>query len=98
MINNIGTTTPTAVQPQLNAQRMNSKDAASEFEALMIAQIVKQMRSSDSEFGMFAGDSSDSYGSIFDMQMSRFITDQGGFGLADSLRGHIEKLTDTSGV
>jgi Rod binding domain-containing protein len=64
----------------------------------MIAQLVKEMRSSDSEFGMFAGDSSDTYGSIFDMQMSRFMTDQGGFGLADSLRGHIAKMTNSSGA
>ena len=68
-----------------------SKDVASEFESLMIAQMLKQMRGSSEDGGLFPGDKSDTYGGMFDMYFGRFLSENGGLGLADFVNRGLEK-------
>lgn len=58
--------------------------AAREFESLFVSMLLKQMRQTLGEDGLFPGDSSDSLGGLFDMQMAAHISQHGGLGLAGS--------------
>jgi|GEM_PF-6284571 len=61
-------------------------ETAREFEATFLSMLLKEMRnSSDEEGGMFAGDTGDVQGGLFDLFMSKHLADAGGFGLATSL-------------
>lgn len=82
---------PSAVLPSLSFGSESepggesSRSAASvarEFESVLVAQMIKQMRQTISEEGMFPGDQADIYGGMFDSMMAKHLTAQGGFGLA----------------
>lgn len=74
MIGNMGTPGTTAVKRE--------SDVAGEFESLILGQLLKTMRSTSEDGGMFPGDNSDTYGGMFDMYFGRFLADHGGLGLA----------------
>ena len=59
--------------------------AAREFEGLLTSMLLKQMRQTVSGEGLFPGDSSDTYGGMFDMYLGDFIARSGGVGLADQI-------------
>ena len=61
------------------------KKMAQEFEGVMLSQLLKQMRQSSGGEGLFPGDKSDTYGGMFDMMIGKFLSENGGFGLADQL-------------
>lgn len=69
-----------------------SKKMAQEFESLMLSQLIKQMRQSSGGEGLFPGDKSDTYGGMFDMMIGKFLSESGGFGLADQLAGSFEGI------
>ena len=60
-------------------------DIVTEFESLIVADLLKTMRSASEDGGMFAGDKSDTYGGMFDMYFGRFIAENGGLGMKDLL-------------
>lgn len=68
------------------------KKMAQEFESLMLSQLIKQMRQSSGGEGLFPGDKSDTYGGMFDMMIGKFLSESGGFGLADQLSGSFEGI------
>lgn len=78
-----------------DAITMPPQELAEEFESLFIAMLVKQMRESSSEEGLFPGDSADTYGGLFDMYLGRHIAHGGGIGLAASILPAIERETST---
>ena len=87
---------PSLVKPNL-AQGVKSgepmpKRMAQEFETLMLSQLIKQMRKSSGGEGLFPGDKSDTYGGMFDMMIGKFLSESGGFGLADQLSGSFEGI------
>ena len=57
---------------------------AREFESLFVSMMLKSMRQSMSK-DMFAGDSSDTFGGLFDSFMGQHIAEHGGIGLARML-------------
>ena len=57
-------------------------EIAQQFEALFVSLMLKEMRQSVSEDGLFAGDSSDTFGGMFDMFMGQHIASTGGIGLS----------------
>lgn len=69
-----------------------SKKMAQEFESLMLSQLIKQMRQSSGGEGLFPGDKSDTYGGMFDMMIGKFLSESGGFGLADQLAGSFQGI------
>lgn len=58
---------------------------ASDFESLFASQILKEMRKTLDSETMFAGDSGDVYGGMFDMFLGNQMAQNGGFGLAKML-------------
>lgn len=64
-------------------------DVAADFESLLASQLIKQMRSTTGEEGMFPGDDSDTLGGMFDMVFGQFIAQNGGFGIADHLEPYL---------
>ncbi len=61
-------------------------ELAKQFESLFVSMLVKEMRQTSSgEEGMFPGDSSDTYGGIFDMYMGQHIAENGGLGMAEMI-------------
>lgn len=67
-----------------------SQEMAQEFESLMLSQLMKQMRQSSGGEGLFPGDKSDTYGGMFDMMIGKYLSESGGFGLADHLAGSFD--------
>jgi flagellar protein FlgJ len=62
---------------------LRGDDMATEFESLVIGQLLKTMRTSSEDGGMFPGDKSDTYGGMFDMYFGKFLAENGGLGLAE---------------
>ncbi|MEZ6130986.1 MAG: rod-binding protein [Planctomycetaceae bacterium] len=80
--------TPTAslMMPETvssSAQRGKSAEMAQQFESLILSQLLKQMRDTSEEGGLFPGDRSDTYGGMFDMYFGQFLAEHGGLGLTD---------------
>lgn len=68
-----------------------SVEMAQDFESLILAQLLKQMRStSEEDGGLFPGDSSDTYGGMFDMYFGQFLADKGGLGLTEFISEQFE--------
>ena len=55
---------------------------AEEFESVFLAMLLKNMRSTVSEGGMFAGDESDTFGSMFDLFMSQHLASSESLGIS----------------
>lgn len=63
---------------------------AQEFESVFVSMLLKEMRQSSlSEGGLFPGDSSDTYGGLFDMTFGKHIAQAGGLGLAGMIENAI---------
>lgn len=84
---------PPMARTQLSSA--SSEEVATEFESLVIAQLLKQMRSDSSDGGMFPGDKSDTYGGMFDLYFGKFLAENGGLGLADHVQSGLQQLTRT---
>ncbi|MBX9580866.1 MAG: rod-binding protein [Gemmataceae bacterium] len=63
------------------------REMAKEFEATLLAMLLKEMRQTLDEDGggFFPGDTGDVQGGLFDMFMSKHLADAGGVGLAAAL-------------
>ena len=71
------------------------KQAARDFEAIFVGQIMRNMRQSLSESGMFGkGVASDIYSSMFDDQMAQAIASKGGLHLSDTIINSLNKNED----
>ena len=95
------TSLPDLEQFSETAPDRDPKKVAKDFESVFIAMMLKSMRESMSK-EMFAGDTSDTFGGLFDSMMGQELADQGGLGLAEmilasGLKG-IEKSNATAGA
>lgn len=73
------------------AAQQPSVEMAQDFESLILAQLLKQMRStSEEEGGLFPGDKSDTYGGMFDMYFGQFLAEKGGLGLTEFISEQFE--------
>ncbi|MCR9116208.1 MAG: rod-binding protein [bacterium] len=66
-----------------------AKAAAEELEGVFASMLIQTMRKSVGDEGLFAGDSSDVLGGMFDLHMGRAVSKSGGLGVAQM----IEKYT-----
>ena len=57
------------------------QDAHQQLEAVFISMLVKELRTAGLEEGLFAGDSSDTFGGMFDSFMGEELAKSGGIGL-----------------
>ncbi|HSR50121.1 MAG TPA: rod-binding protein [Acidobacteriota bacterium] len=82
-----------AVQrPQASLEEM-----AQQFEAVFVAQVLKVMRESVGSSGLFEdAPGKDVHMSMLDQHLAQELVRQGGFGLAEQMRQHLEKLDDNA--
>ncbi len=70
----------------------NSTDAvANGFESMFASLVLKEMRQTLDSGTMFAGDTGDVYGGLFDMYMGQHIAATGGLGIAAAVRRQLDK-------
>lgn len=68
------------------------KRAAQNFEAIFVSQLLRNMRRSNTESGLFGnGMSGDIYGSMFDEKIAEAIASKGGLGIADIIIESIKR-------
>lgn len=72
---------------------MSAAGVGQEFESVFLSMLLKNMRSTVSEGGMFAGDESDTYGSMFDLFMSQHLAGTESLGIGQMIE---ELLTDNN--
>lgn len=63
----------------------NIEATGKQFESLFLSMLLKEMRQTLGPEGLFAGDTGDIHGGLFDMFMGQSLADSGGIGLADVL-------------
>lgn len=86
--------------PQLREARsapagQAADEVGSAFESLFASLLLKEMRESMNEGGLFAGDASDTLGGLFDMYMGEQIGQSGGLGVARMVKTYLD--SDPSG-
>jgi Rod binding domain-containing protein len=93
------TATPDALTAAPNPTDPHAIDqVASNFEALLLGQLLKEMRQTVGEGGMFPGDTGDVQGGLFDMFMSQHLAQAGGFGLASMLKSQLNAYPKKASV
>ncbi|MEQ9395259.1 flagellar assembly peptidoglycan hydrolase FlgJ [Haliea sp.] len=73
---------------KLAAQREDPaavREAAQQFEALLVQTMLKEMRAATADDGLFGSSQMDTYYEMFDQQIALEMTRKGGMGLADML-------------
>ena len=63
----------------------NIAQTGKQFEALFLSMLLKEMRQTLGEDGLFPGDAGDVQGGLFDLYLGKHMADSGGIGLADSI-------------
>jgi flagellar protein FlgJ len=79
-----------AVQAHSGDPRATERVAA-EFESLFVSMVLKEMRQTLEPDTLFGNDTSDAYGGLFDLYMSKHVVEAGGFGVAKMVRQSLEK-------
>lgn len=86
----------TSVPSAIDSLNTASPDAvARQVEGLFASLLLKEMRGTGEEGGLFGGDSTDVLGGMFDQYMGQAIADAGGLGLRDYLMDQARPPTDT---
>ncbi len=70
------------------SQGVANNRLASEFESLFFSLLIKNMRSSLTENGLFGSEASDTYGGLFDLFMGRHLATSSGLGIAQMLESY----------
>jgi peptidoglycan hydrolase FlgJ len=82
----------------LSADPESAKHLAGEFESVFMSLLLKTMRETASEEGLFAGDSSDTFGGMFDLFMSRHLSASNPLGIGNLVQSMIESRSpETTG-
>ena len=69
----------------------NAEAVANEFEAVFVSLLMKEMRATLQEGGFFGKESSDSYGSMFDLFIGKQVADSRPLGVADMVVEHYRR-------
>ena len=88
-----------AVSESSTQTASNSIDkAATDFESVFISLILKSMRSTldESQGGLFAGDNSDTFGGMFDMFMSKHLSETSPIGVGSAIKNYLENQLSTA--
>lgn len=75
-----------ATSANLSKNQRRAEEMAKDFEAMFLSQIIKGMRQSLESGSLFAGDSGDVQGGLFDQYMGQHLAEAGGVGLAATIR------------
>jgi Rod binding domain-containing protein len=64
--------------------RQELEQVATQFEGVFMSLLIKELRES-LETGMFVGETSDTYGALFDLYLGQHIAEAGGLGIKQML-------------
>ncbi len=68
-----------------------TKAATEGVESLFLSMMLKEMRNTLSEGGLFGGENSDVYGGLFDMMMSKTLAKDNPLGIANMITTQIDR-------
>ena len=71
----------------------SAQSVSQQFEGMFLSQLLKEMRGTLQPGTMFAGDKSDIQGGLFDMIMSKHLSESGGIGMAKYLEQALQART-----
>lgn len=80
---------PSAIDATDAAKAKGEAKVLKQFESVMLSMMLKQLRQTGSEEGMFPGDKSDTLGGMFDTYLGEYLAESGGLGLTSSLEGQL---------
>lgn len=84
-INSLGLTQPIGPPSASLRQEKARTETAKDFEAMFLSMMLKDMRQTLEPDSLFANDSGDVLGGLFDQVMSKHLADVGGVGLAATI-------------
>ncbi len=67
----------------------NSSDVAVDFESVFMSLMLKSMRETSGQDGLFPGDSSDTFGGLFDLYMGRHLSQAQPLGIGDLIQSQV---------
>lgn len=70
---------------EMDARRMNREEAARQFESYLAQMMVKEMRATLPEGGLFGSKAADMFSEVFDQEISKRIAESGRLGLQKSI-------------
>ena len=108
MNDSIGFFQPTLANPYLPSSAIssgkqspeNSRSASgvgSDFEAVFVSLMLKQMRTSMSEDGLFGSESSDTYGGIFDLYVGKHVAESSPLGISQMVQTYVDNASKKHG-
>ena len=65
------------------------ENVANQFEAVFASLLLKQMRNTIDEGGLFGGEQSDSFGAVFDMYLGEHIGQSRNLGIGDAVEAYL---------
>ena len=81
-----GNVTQTDGVPVDSLKSTKSEKAIKDFESLFLSMMIKELRQTNSGEGLFPGDTSDTYGGMFDMFLGKELSKGKGIGLESIFR------------
>lgn len=78
--------TQTETQPTGSPKSAKVQKAIKDFEGVFMSMMIKELRQTDSEDGLFPGDASDTFGGMFDMFMGNELAAGKGIGMESLFR------------
>jgi len=86
----LGTASPIASTPASGSERERLKEAAQQFEAIFLRQMLAAARSTDFDGGdAFGGQGEDTFREMRDAQFAQIASETGALGLAKSIEAHL---------
>lgn len=73
-----------------SADPRSPERVAADFESMIVSILLKEMRQTLEPGALFGGDSSDSYGGIFDLYLGKHLAEAGGIGIAGMVKHYLE--------
>jgi Rod binding domain-containing protein len=83
-----------AVQPHAGDHR-SMDSVATNFESMFLSLMLKQMRQTLEPGGLFAQDSGDVFGGLFDLYLGQHLAQSGGLGIGTMLKRQLETAKQT---
>ena len=74
---------------EMAGSNVSRANLANEFESLFFSLLIKNMRSSLTEDGLFGSEASDTYGGLFDLYMGQHLATSKGLGIAQMLESYV---------
>jgi len=74
--------------------KSREEDAHEQLEAVFMSMLIKEMRTSGMEEGLFAGDAADTFGGMFDSFMGDKLAETGGIGLQRLFKDPVTPIID----